>query len=457
MNLMTMKTKFSPGKALLCLCFIASAVSCEKAGGIPGTYRVEAVSPSGDAVRSALEGRDVVWTAKDVVACICHGDDPARFSVTKGIAPVSFSGRTATFEINATSGLQPRIIVNPSADGYGLDAAGNIRIPIPQVYESSVGTVSSKALISAGKIEDGTAFMKNVLSFLKFELEDDHTSKIRISAPGGEPLCGAVLFDSETLEAVGGGRDWMEVIPADGGAVFPRGIHYIPVPAGRYSSGLSVTVYRSDGSAATKSRTLPYALPRNKFIDMGKVSSWGLVFSSSEIRFEVVFFDGASALFPFSAAKDAAVADAIPAVAAVAGHGRVGPYYLVGAEQYPFYFNIQDTSGSKSYFNCQVNYGLRIGGTAGDYMAFPAVPGFRLASVHIEEGSKSARYTVTTDPSEGAPEYITEANVLISKNTTMTFTFTSDETQPGKSYRLATPTTAETSIKKLELTYEIVE
>jgi hypothetical protein len=294
------------------------------------------------------------------------------------------------------------------------------------------------------------------MALLKFEIISEDISRIEVKAPGGEPLSGDVVIDIESLTATGGGVNYVSVIPAAEAETFAPGTYYIPVPAGEYSQGLSVRFENTTGNAAKKASSSAYTAHRNRIVNMGQESEWGLVFKPGTITKDIVFITDSGSVFPFSNTSDALQAVAAPAVSAVAGKGEIGPYYLVGWPDMPFYFQVHNTSGEKNYFTSQGSYGLRFGGTIGDYMTFPAIDGFRLTSIYVEEGSASSYYAITTVPedNESDPIYLTTECVTINKNTSRTFNFDASKTEVGKPYRLVTGKINPTSIKKISLTYK---
>ena len=85
---------------------------------------------------------------------------------------------------------------------------------------------------------------------------------------------------------------------------------------------------------------------------------------------------------------------------------EIGPYYLkVDKEEYPFYMfckvAIASETTNMTNFRITNGGGLYIGGTEGDYIKFPAIPGYRLhaiaASIHK---SNSDFHIVSTDSPE---------------------------------------------------------
>lgn len=440
-------------------CFAMLSVSCsmkEEAGN--DAWTTYEISADCIEVKTALDGHKVVWEEGDMVACLCRDEASGRYSLSSDISPKSVDGSNAVFEITNHSGFIPEILISPSSSDYRISAESKITLDVPAVMTGKTGNAPSEGLVSIGVINEGQVNMRNVMALLKFSIDSDDICRMDITAPGGEPLSGNIVVDLESLQAVEGGNNYVSVIPAEEAEAFTPGIYYVPIPANTYSQGLSVRFERTNGDAAKKSGTSAYTASRNRFVNMGQESEWGLVFKPGTIVKDIEFITADGTVFPFSDKADALEATPIPAMKDVAGKGEKGPFYLVGWPDMPFYFHVQNysTVAPKSYFTSQTTYGLRMGGTIGDYITFPAIAGFRLTSIYIEEGSASSYYAVTTTPEDdkSEPVYLTAESVTINKNTSRTFDFDSSKTEAGKSYRLVTGKTNPTSIKKITLTYK---
>lgn len=454
-----MKTKYSLGSALIALLiFISGCAKQQPAVNAGNSFRISAGLD--DYTRTSLDGRNVVWKESDRVACLCFEGDASRFSLSLDNAPVSFEGSRASFEISTLSGMKPRILLSPSYDGYKINAAADsVCVPIPDTFAAMKGDAPEDSIFSLGEISgDGTVNLKNLVSFLRFTIETDEISKIRIKANGGEGLSGNVWFSLSTLQAGKGGSNTVDVIPIGGGATFEPGDYYVPVPARKYSSGLTVSFFNEKGEAAKKGYSSEYEVKRNKFISMGRQSDWDLVFQASTKVISIVFRTGTdTSVFPFSDKPEATSAIACPAVASVAGKGLQGPFYLVGCPGVPFYFNVQNTSGSKSYFISQSKYGMRLGGTPGDYISIPGIQGYRLTKFYFEQGNKTSWHCITSDEEFSKAAFLTASDIQFNKDTNKTYTFSADQTAPGTAYRFCTSRTNESAMGKIELTYESVE
>ena len=457
MNLTTMKKIFSLGSVIFGALLISA---CSKEPASVQKDSIFVVSAGCEDTKTVLDGKRVVWQESDLVAALCYGDDASRYSVSCSISPSNIDGPNADFEVTTLSGFQPRLLMSPSLDGYAINAAGDsLLVPVPDTFEAVKDNAPSGSIFSVGAIgSDSKTVMKNLMSFMKFEIESSDIAKIRLIATGGEGLSGDVRFSLETFGAGKGGDNLVNVIPPSGSECFAPGTYYVPVPSRTYSEGITVKFFRKDGCAAKKGYAQEYEVKRNRFIDMGRESDWDLEFLSSTLVLPVVFrTDASTSVFPFSDDPAALTAVACPAVANVAGKGVVGPYYLVGYPNIPFYFCIQNTSGSKSYFISQATYGMRLGGTPGDYITIPGIENYRLTTVYFEEGSSSSYYCITSDEAYSQARFLTATSVTINKNTNKTFKFDATQTAVGETYRFCTAKTNASAMVKLQMTYEIVD
>ena len=449
-----MKKIISLGSILCSAMLMISCSQKENTGNtVWTTYRISAACTD---VKTALSGREVIWQEGDKVSCLCHYQELDSYSLISDISPKSINGSSAEFEIVSAGEFIPQLLIYPSSAAYRKSSDQEITLDIPSEVEAQIGNAPAQRMVSLGIINDGQVVMRNVMALLKFEIISEDISRIEVKAPGGEPLSGDVVIDIESLTATGGGVNYVSVIPAAEAETFAPGTYYIPVPAGEYSQGLSVRFENTIGNAAKKASSSAYTAHRNRIVNMGQESEWGLVFKPGSITKDIVFITENGAVFPFSDQADAVSAVTPPTTGSVAGKGEFGPFYLLGWPDMPFYFRLHNTSGEKNYFTSQGTYGLRMGGTIGDYMTLPAIDGFRLTSVTIEEGSASSYYAITDAPEDDsiAPTYLTSATITINKNTSRTFSFDDTKTSVSKPYRIVTGKTNPTSIKKITITYK---
>ena len=458
MKLTTMKKIFSLGSILFAAIFMTCCTGVDDREDL--LWSTYTVSADNLAVRTALSGHDVLWQEGDQVSCFCHEKNENKYSLSYGISPKSIDGTRAEFEITNKSGFTPEILIYPSSNAYRITTEGTISLDIPSEMSVTKDNAPAQGMVSLGKIANGQVNMRNVMALLKFNIKSKDICRIEVKTLGGEPLSGDVEIDIESLQAVGGGLNSVSIVPVVDSVTlsFAPGIYYIPIPANEYTGGLRVRFERTNGDAADKSYTDTYTVNRNRIIDMGEEDDWELEFQPSSITKDITFIGAEGTVFPFSDKPDATTAVTAPDtkyVNSVAGKGEFGPFYLLGWPEVPFYFNIQNVDGTKDYFASQGTYGLRMGGSKGDYMTIPGVEGYRLATVYIEEGSASSNYGISTHPEDGsAPIYLTGENISISKNTSRTFSFDETKTEGGKAYRLCTGKETPTSIKKISITYK---
>lgn len=456
MNLMTMKKRNSPGRDICLLALAVLALSCTKEmtqelTAPDATFVIEATSS--EDFRTVLEGKDVLWTDSDTLSLFSYSESPSNCSIQGGIVPESFSGKSAKFKITTQSGMRPKILVNPQNESYELRGDGSVKIPLPSTWHLQPGKAPGESMISAGEIAGDKVVMRNLLSYMKLTIESDYLTRIRIKTNDSTAISGAAYFNPATLKTEVEGDDGFYVYPADT-SVFLPGVYYIPVPSVKCAKGLNLKFYKGNGDAAGKSMDSSYEIVRGKFIDMGKESDLDLKYQPSSRTISIVFYYPEGCVFPFSDKPDAAAPMSVaPTWQQIIGKGAVGPYYPVGYPGVEVYFFLAPLgSKTKSYFISQGTYGMRYGVWAGDYMTIPALPGYRLAALSLEYGTKTSFYAVTTDPASGTPETLV---TFSGNNKVVNFTFTSTQTSPGTSYRLSiTKDDYQTAIKNVTYTYE---
>lgn len=167
---------------------------------------------------------------------------------------------------------------------------------------------------------------------------------------------------------------------------------YFSIAPGVFSKGVTFIVHKKNGETQKIQVTEP--------VEIAPGHIYTVVGNSNEISYNqkvlhLLFSDGSKMNNPFT-----------KAISFKCGK-EIGPYYLkVDDEEYPFYMYCQVAiaSGTTPMSNFRITNGggLYIGGTAGDYIKFPAIPEYKLQeiAVSIHKGNSDFQIVPTASPEE---------------------------------------------------------
>lgn len=135
----------------------------------------------------------------------------------------------------------------------------------------------------------------------------------------------------------------------------------------------------------------------------------------------------------------------------------VGPFYTAANPdiKYSFYIaSIGESTTPSDNFRVTAGQGLRFGGTTGDYMKIWPVEDYKLTYIKIEGGNKAVKYSVR-DGSNAVIAGGTEQTITASHGSSVEFNLTG--TSANTEYRLVLGSTTQSCIRKMWLTYELVQ
>lgn len=292
-------------------------------------------------------------------------------------------------------------------------------------------------------------FMETAMALMKFvvdypdgaDLQTDGITRIALAAAGGESISGVFSYDMASGSVIcTEGSPEMTLNPGGGLSCFAEGTYYFPLPAITLSQGLTAKVTRADKQRADVTLQVTDLKADS---DLGSTSGWELAYMEVPTKKLTVGFRQNAWDF----------AEVFPTnCESICGKGLVGPYHLPDNTEAEFYFFIQNHKESESW-RATNGAGLRFGTTIHDYMLLPAIKGYRLISVYIDNGSGAATYAITDNPSSGNPTAVKGGgSKKIAKDSN--YTWTLSETKANTAYRIDLPTTASARLKVLTLTYE---
>ena len=234
-----------------------------------------AYADNGDETRTSLNAdNSVTWAAGEAIY-VFDGKAPRKF-VSTNTEPA----KVVTFEGEADTEATTYYAVSPAATMSG----STITATIPVFQTATVGTFDPKAAISVAVSgtdpNDPTALkFKNAAAAVKFQIQNNDVTKIRLEAINGEKLAGkaTITLDSDNIpqiQMVGAESESCVILT---GAFVANTDYVIAVAPGTYDGGFRLTLIKADGKFASIANTNSQTLDRSDLMNFGtlpEVTTW---------------------------------------------------------------------------------------------------------------------------------------------------------------------------------------
>ncbi|MCH5172615.1 MAG: hypothetical protein J1D85_00230 [Bacteroidales bacterium] len=258
---------------------IAAAASCAKEPVV--TESTALVNKTFEASFNALDTKTslsyesgvykVLWNAGDEIA-VYDDVDPR----TPHVFTASGSGASTTFSGQISAGASKFYAVYPADAAIDCNFTdGVISASVPQTQYPEAGNVDGNALVTVSYSESSTFVFRHVCSMLKFTLSGaEDVSEVQIKTNGDQLIAGASSVTySETPSEVAGSASFVSIKP-NGGKTFASGTYYAAILPTEFSGGITVTLFKSEGGAASKSANSALSAPRCAGADLGTLAGW---------------------------------------------------------------------------------------------------------------------------------------------------------------------------------------
>ena len=243
------------------------------------------------------------WERPENVRVVAHTENIASSTLLWGdgdsLAVVDKSGASALFAIEASGNTYATFYTYkwaaeiPSYAVYPADKSitheGGLCVSLPSEYELSA-MKHCDAFAAVGRLEGSRNIykavpMKNVMGMLKVAVADVNVVSMKVESVGGEPLAGQVIVDAEKLydnesdfwtSVEGNTTSSVTVTPKTGSAAdksgcFKPGEYYISLLPQTYTSGLKITMTRTDGKTEVVQRNVRIVIDRNALFDIDDI------------------------------------------------------------------------------------------------------------------------------------------------------------------------------------------
>ena len=203
------------------------------------------------------------WEAGDLV------------NISDGISVTQFkalsSGSTTVLEADdfAVEESKQYFAVYPASES-NVFAAGKVSLSVPSNQKAVAGEYPECPAVAVTTGADRNFVFKNVCGLVSFEITEVDVKSVVLFAPGDEYVSGEIEVDcADASFTVKNGVKGVTV--ENGAGLLPPGRYYVAILPGTYSSGLSLSIYKQDGTRVRRNLTLAgAAIWRSKYLDLEK-------------------------------------------------------------------------------------------------------------------------------------------------------------------------------------------
>ena len=257
-------------KYLYILSALAVAVSCapkelEAPVNVPTGREMTFTAYFDDALtrNTLVDGTKVYWLPGDDLA-VFYGYNSSYFctDIQEMAAVCSFTG--------TIDPADKYYAFYPYEAGYAFDGE-TYRATVPKVQEATDGNVSNRLLFSAGvSASDGTIAFRNIVSGICFTLSSEGVKYVELKGNNSEFLAGGIKIDMRTAEPKTEplpefATNTVRLNAPDGGSFKPNTSYYIVCAPSTFEKGLTLEMFKEDGSSAVCSLEKHIELKRSVF------------------------------------------------------------------------------------------------------------------------------------------------------------------------------------------------
>ena len=389
---------------------------------------------------------ELTWASNESDMAIFDGSGLQAFSHVS----TEEGGHQATFSGTADVNNPNWIAVHPAMNSSWENSKVYVTFPCFQNARNGGGmlanmnTMAAKVTHNAGVLDDFT--MKNIGGLIKLTVTESNIKSITVSTRGGEPLTGKaeLSFDGSGNPVVTplqyNYETFVTLLPPSGESELAAGDYFVSVFPGTMASGLLFDMEKTDGTAASVKASSSLTIARSadlEFKNFDTAASW---YTPEETVLTLDFKAG----WPFNETIVSSGTDPISAGWASDGE-KVMTY--------------KDDNSILCYVHCAYyitnsgSLGLRIKGSAGDYLLLPSIPGKSLKKVVVKHSNAdTSRPAIMTRGGNGV---VTGGTAVGSAAAEDVNTWTLNGTAHNMQYRyqLTNGSTAFAYLSSLELTY----
>ena len=389
---------------------------------------------------------ELTWTSNESDMAIFDGSGLQAFSHVS----TEEGGHQATFSGTADVNNPNWIAVHPAMNSSWENSKVYVTFPCFQNARNGGGmlanmnTMAAKVTHNAGVLNDFT--MKNIGGLIKLTVTESNIKSITVSTRGGEPLTGKaeLSFDGSGNPVVTplqyNYETFVTLLPPSGESELAAGDYFVSVFPGTMASGLLFDMEKTDGTAASVKASSSLTIARAadlEFKNFDTAASW---YTPEETVLTLDFKAG----WPFNE------------TIASSGTDPISTGWASDGEKVMTY---KDDNSILCYVHCAYyitnsgSLGLRIKGSAGDYLLLPSIPGKSLKKVVVKHSNAdTSRPAIMTRGGNGV---VTGGTAVGSAAAEDVNTWTLNGTAHNMQYRyqLTNGSTAFAYLSSLELTY----
>ena len=364
-------------KIFVCLSVVLTT-GCEKTAECLGEDIISISFPQDTKVH--MEGLLTCWDKGDEVTVFYKSDVAERWTFMGETGDVS--GKISHEPIQRQMSGKDIFVLYPyDARAILENNSISTEIPVRQTYrKDSYGT----ALLAARSDFD-VLTMKYCTAVMELKYDGPaEISHIVLSGCAGEKISGrsSISFNGSLPQLSCDGETSVTLYCDTAIGENETASFYFSVAPGRFSKGVRFTVYFKNGGSRDILASEAFSVSPGHIHTVNLFSPAPPVAEDQKVM-HLLFSDGTTMQHPFTKQIKFTL------------DTRLKYEYLLDGTAYPFYLYCQ-THESYQFRNTGKG-GLYIGGTPGDYIEFPALPGYRLYSIGISANKESYFHIVPTD------------------------------------------------------------
>lgn len=388
----------------------------------------------------------LTWTANEAAMAIFDGTDKQSFSHVS----TEDGGLSATFSGTADVNEPNWIAVHPAINSSWENSKVYVNFPCYQTARANGGMLANMNTIAAKVTHTGADLdgftMKNVGGLLKLTVAKTGIKSITVSSRGGEPLTGKaeLSFDGDGNPVVTpveyNYETFVTLVASDPSAGLAAGDYFVSVFPVALNSGILIDMENIDGTEASVKATTAATLSRAADLEFAGFDTGATWYTPEETTLTLDFKAG----WPFN--ETVVSSGTAPEATAWASDGEKVMTYK-GDNTILFYVHCA------YYVTNSGSIGLRIKGTAGDYLLLPSIPGKKLKKVVVKHSNDDTTHpAISTRGGNAVVDGGTaKANAATDDVNTWNLSGTAHNMQYR--YQLTNGSTAFGYLGSLELTY----
>lgn len=219
--------------------------------------------------------KSLAWAAGDAVA-VHDGSSTLEYTAASAGATTTLEGAVDVDAAKTYYAFYP-------ASGAKSFSGAVVTAEIPYTQTPVKDNFPFNPMVSATDGASKSFFFRNVCGLIGFEIGRSDISNVVISANGGEPLTGTVTVDCSSASPAASVVEGKNSVILQASKAFASGTYWVAVLPGSFASGITCTMFNSEGKQVQKSTSNAFTLGRSHRVELSTIdgASPASVFSIS--------------------------------------------------------------------------------------------------------------------------------------------------------------------------------